>query len=88
MDQGRRICISIVHTMIEISFPTAIMFLMVSQLKMVSFVDSPVFVLYFLFIILSILHLDFRVSIFAGCLCRTSIRISNLLWIPLRWIRK
>ena len=55
-----------VHTMIEISFPTAIMFLMVSDLKMVSFVDSPVFVLYFLFIILSILHLDFRVSIFAG----------------------
>ncbi len=55
-----------VHTMIEISFPTVIMFLMVSDLKMVSFVDSPVFVLYFLFIILSILHLDFRVSIFAG----------------------
>ena len=55
-----------VHTMIEISFPTAIMFLMVADLKMVSFVDSPVFVLYFLFIILSILHLDFRVSIFAG----------------------
>ena len=55
-----------VHTMIEISFPTAIMFLMVYDLKMVSFIDSPVFVLYFLFIILSVLHLDFRVSIFAG----------------------
>jgi adenylate cyclase len=38
----------------------------VYDLKMVSFVDSPVFVLYFLFIILYILHLDFRVSIFAG----------------------
>jgi adenylate cyclase len=54
------------HTMIEISFPTAIMFLMMSQLKMLSYLDSPVFLLYFLFIILSILHLDFRVSIFAG----------------------
>ena len=30
-----------VHTMIEISFPTVIMFLMVYDLKMVSFVDSP-----------------------------------------------
>ena len=52
--------------MIEISFPTAIMFFMMSQLKMLSYLDSPVFLLYFLFIILSILHLDFRVSIFAG----------------------
>jgi adenylate cyclase len=55
-----------VHTMIEVSFPTAIMFFMMSQLKMLSYLDSPVFLLYFLFIILSILHLDFRVSIFAG----------------------
>ena len=55
-----------VHTMIEISFPTAIMFFMVAQLKMLSYLDSPIFLLYFLFIILSILHLDFRVSIFAG----------------------
>ncbi|HEX6225518.1 MAG TPA: adenylate/guanylate cyclase domain-containing protein [Chryseolinea sp.] len=54
------------HTMIEISFPTAIMFFMMAEMKMVSFLDSPVFLIYFLFIILSILHLDFRVSIFAG----------------------
>jgi adenylate cyclase len=57
-----------VHTMIEISFPTAIMFFMMSQLKFLSYIDSPVFLLYFLFIILSILHLDFRVNIFAGIL--------------------
>jgi adenylate cyclase len=55
-----------VHTMIEISVPTVIMFFMLSQLKMLSVIDSPIFLLYFLFIILSILHLDFRVSIFAG----------------------
>ena len=55
-----------VHTMIEISFPTAIMFFMVSQLKVPSYIDSPVFLIYFLFIILSILHLDYRVNIFAG----------------------
>ena len=55
-----------IHTMIEISFPSAIIFLMLSQLKMISSLESPVFLLYFLFIILSILHLDFSVSIFAG----------------------
>ena len=55
-----------VHTMIEITFPTTIMFFMMSQLKMLSYLDSPIFLLYFLFIILSILHLGFRVSIFAG----------------------
>jgi adenylate cyclase len=55
-----------IHTMIEISFPSAIIFFMLSQLKMISSIDSPVFLLYFLFIILSILHLDFSVSIFAG----------------------
>ncbi|HZB12659.1 MAG TPA: adenylate/guanylate cyclase domain-containing protein [Chryseolinea sp.] len=55
-----------VHTMIEITFPSAIIFFMLSELKMISAIDSPVFLLYFLFIILSILHLDFSVSIFAG----------------------
>ncbi|HYI77635.1 MAG TPA: hypothetical protein VEW65_08425, partial [Chryseolinea sp.] len=55
-----------IHTMIEISFPSAIIFLMLSELKMISSIASPVFLLYFLFIILSILHLDFSVSIFAG----------------------
>jgi adenylate cyclase len=40
---------------------------MMAELKTVSFLDSPVVLVYFLFIIFSILHLDFKVSIFAGC---------------------
>ncbi len=54
------------HTMIEISFPSLMIFYMMRELKMLSFLDSPVALIYFLFVILSILHLDFRVSIFAG----------------------
>lgn len=54
------------HTMIEISFPTVMILYMMTELKMRSFLDSPVALIFFLFIILSILHLDFRVSIFAG----------------------
>jgi adenylate cyclase len=55
------------HTMIEMSFPTVMMFYMMRELKMLSFLDSPVALIFFLFIILSILHLDIKVSIFAGC---------------------
>jgi len=39
---------------------------MMVELKMLSFLDSPVALIYFLFIILSVLHLDFKVNIFAG----------------------
>ena len=55
-----------VHTAIEISFPTGMIFLMMVQMNRLSFLDSPVTLVYFLFIILSILHLDFKVSVFAG----------------------
>ena len=55
-----------IHTMIEISFPSTIMFFMMGQLKVLSIIDSPVLLTYFLLIILSVLHLDFRVNIFAG----------------------
>ena len=54
------------HTMIEMSFPTIMIFYMMSEFRMLSFLDSPVALIYFLFIILSILHLNFKVSIFAG----------------------
>ncbi len=56
------------HTLIEISFPSLIMYFMVFRLGMLSFLDSPITSLYFIFIILSILHLDFTVSIFTGIL--------------------
>jgi adenylate cyclase len=54
--------------MIEMSFPTAIIFFMMKKLQILSFIDSPVTLIYFLFIILSILHLDFKVNLFAGIL--------------------
>lgn len=57
-----------IHTTIEISFATSIIFYMVAAKRMLSFIDSPVAFVYFLFIILSILHLDFKVNIFAGVL--------------------
>ncbi len=56
------------HTLIEISFPSLIMYFMVFRLGMLSFLDSPINSLYFIFIILSILHLDFTVSLFTGIL--------------------
>lgn len=56
----------IVHTMVELSFPSAIIFYIMNELKMLSFIDSPAALVYFLFVILSILHLDFKVNIFAG----------------------
>jgi adenylate cyclase len=64
--EGTSIAFKIIHTMMEISFPTAIIFYMVAEKRMLSFIDSPVSLTYFLFIILSVLHLDFKVNIFAG----------------------
>jgi len=55
-----------IHTVIEISFPSFIMVLIMRDLRMLSFMDSPVMLVYFLLITLSILHLDFRINIFAG----------------------
>ncbi|WP_276372620.1 adenylate/guanylate cyclase domain-containing protein [Chryseolinea sp. H1M3-3] len=65
-NSGTTFIYKFIHTMIEISFPTTIIFYMMSELRMLSFIDSPVSLTYFVFIILSILHLDFKVNIFAG----------------------
>jgi adenylate cyclase len=56
----------IIHTLIEVSFPSMIIFYMLYNYNMLSFLDSPVSLVYFLFIILSVLHLDHRVSLFTG----------------------
>ncbi|HYG19309.1 MAG TPA: adenylate/guanylate cyclase domain-containing protein [Ohtaekwangia sp.] len=56
----------IVHALIETSFPTAVVFYMMYEFDMLSFIDSPVIMTYFLFIILSVLHLDFSVSLLTG----------------------
>jgi adenylate cyclase len=65
-NQSTSTAYKVIHTMIEISFPTAIIFYMMEERQMLSFIDSPIGITYFLFIILSILHLDFKVNIFAG----------------------
>ena len=42
------------------------MIFIMGDLKMLSFIDTPVMLVYFLLITLSILHLDYRINIFAG----------------------
>lgn len=56
----------IIHTMIEVSFPSLVCLYMVSEQNMLSFIDSPIMLMHFLLIILSVLHLDPRVSRFTG----------------------
>ena len=51
------------HTLIEITFPTKLMWYMAFVAHQMMFIDSPVFIMYFLFIIISVLHLDARLSI-------------------------
>ena len=58
----------IIQTIVEITIPSFIMILIMGDLKMLSFIDTPVMLIYFLLIILSILHLDYRVNIFGGIL--------------------
>jgi adenylate cyclase len=68
LESGTSAAYKFVQTMIEISFPTIILFYMMVRQHTVTFLDSPAALIYFLFIILSILHLDFKVNIFAGVL--------------------
>ena len=58
----------VIHSMIEVTFPSLIMFFYVDRIHMLSFLESPVPLTYFLFIILSVLHLDYRVSLLTGAL--------------------
>jgi adenylate cyclase len=51
-----------VHTLIEVSFPSCLIAFMVFVKQMPIFVDSPVVFIYFLYVTLSILHLDYRLS--------------------------
>ncbi len=56
----------VMHSLIEVSFPSLLMFYMVHSKEMLMFVDSPVVFLYWLFIILSVLHLDFKINLMVG----------------------
>ena len=51
-----------VHTLLEVSFPSLLMLYMVEVNDQMLFIDSPVVFIYSLFITLSVLHLDFKLS--------------------------
>jgi adenylate cyclase len=57
-----------VHTLIEVSFPSLLTLYMVDWREQLLFIDSPIVFVYFLFIILSVLHLEFRLSVFTAFL--------------------
>ncbi|HMV09738.1 MAG TPA: adenylate/guanylate cyclase domain-containing protein [Cyclobacteriaceae bacterium] len=57
-----------IHTLIEISLPSVLMLYMVDIKHQLLFIDSPIFLMYFMFIIISVLHLDFRLSFLTGLL--------------------
>ncbi|MEO5892488.1 MAG: adenylate/guanylate cyclase domain-containing protein [Ferruginibacter sp.] len=58
----------IAHLFIEITLVSLVIFYMVGIKKMVIFLDSPLNLLYYLFLILSVLHLDKKISFFTGVL--------------------
>ena len=56
------------HTLIEVSFPSLLTLYMVDWREQLLFIDSPIIFVYFLFIILSVLHLEFKLSVFTAFL--------------------
>lgn len=56
------------HTLVEITFPSMLIVYMVDIKHQLLFIDSPIFLMYFLFIIISVLHLDFKLSFFTALL--------------------
>jgi adenylate cyclase len=56
------------HTLIEVTFPSLLMLYMVDVNDQLIFIDSPVVFIYSLFITLSVLHLDFKLSLITGLL--------------------
>ena len=57
-----------IHTLIEVSFPSLLMLYMVDMNDQLFFIDSPVVFIYSLFITLSVLHLDFKLSVVTALL--------------------
>jgi len=53
----------LLHSLIEISFPSVLIFYNVNVKGMLVFIDSPIFLVYFIFIILAILHLDRKLTV-------------------------
>jgi adenylate cyclase len=56
------------HTLLEVSFPSLLMLYMVEVNDQLLFIDSPIVFVYSLFITLSVLHLDFKLSFITAIL--------------------
>jgi len=58
----------LINTIVEVTYPTVfILYAMYTQ-RILIVIDSPITYMYFLFIILSILHLDFKINMLTGIL--------------------
>lgn len=55
-----------VHSIIEISFPTILIYYQALVMNHAHFLDSPVFVFYFLVVLLSALHINYILSLIIG----------------------
>ncbi len=58
----------LVNTFVEVSYPTIFILYSLYDNGVLFVIDSPLTYLYFLFIILSILHLDFKINMLTGIL--------------------
>lgn len=67
---GKKISLrfKIFQTTIEITYISLLILYIIDIKNIYSFIDSPVQFVYFFFIILSILHLDYRISLLSGLL--------------------
>ncbi|MEQ8302108.1 MAG: adenylate/guanylate cyclase domain-containing protein [Cyclobacteriaceae bacterium] len=79
------------QTTIEITFMSLLILYIVDIKNVYLFIDSPIQFVYFFFIILSILHLDYRVSLFTGALAATQFAFViyyafHLAGIPVRYM--
>lgn len=58
----------LINTFVEITYPTVFILYSLHEQQALHVIDSPLTFLYFLFIILSILHLDFKINMITGIL--------------------
>jgi adenylate cyclase len=58
----------IINTIIEVTYPTVFIFYTMYVQRALIVIDSPITYMYFIFIILSILHLDFKINMLTGIL--------------------
>jgi adenylate cyclase len=68
----------ITHSIIEVSLVSLFLLYMVAVKKRVLYLDSPLYLLYFFFLILSVLHMDLKISLLTGVV--GAIQFSYITW--------